>query len=59
VAAIPTIEALGATIAGGVATPFVRIDGVDHPVTFNVLRPAETIVGIGDLVAKLLVDGAD
>jgi hypothetical protein len=59
VAAIPTVEALGATIAGGVVTPFVRIDGENHPVAFNVLKPAEALAGIGDLVAELLVAGAE
>jgi hypothetical protein len=59
VAAIPTIDGFGATITGGVVTPFVTIDGVDRPVAFNVLRPAEALVGVADLVAELLVAGAE
>ena len=59
VAAIPTVDGLGATITGGVASPFVTIDGVDHPVAFNVLKPAEALAGVGDLVAELLVAEAE
>ena len=59
VAAIPSVDGLGATIAGGVASPFVTIDGVNHPVAFNVLRPGEALAGVGDLLAQLLIDAED
>jgi hypothetical protein len=59
VAAIPSVDGLGATIAGGVASPFVTIDGVDQPVAFNVLRPGEALAGIGDLLAQLLIDAEE
>lgn len=59
VAQILTIEGMGAVIVGGTVDAFVTFDGEDHPVAFNVLRPAEALPAIGELLAALLVESAE
>jgi hypothetical protein len=56
---IPTLEGLGAVIQGGAVDAFVTIDGADHPVAFNVFRPADVLAGVGELLVELLIGDAE
>lgn len=58
-AQIPSVDGMGAVIAGDSVDAFVTLDGVDHPVAFNVFKPSEAIPALGDLIAGQLLDAAE
>jgi hypothetical protein len=58
IAAVPIPEGLGYRAINDRYEAFVTIDGIDHDLAINVLRPSEVRAGVSDLLADVLLSTA-